>query len=462
MLSKVWIPVKKCFQRNVCTVTSSHFLKNFPPTQYSMLSNGLTIATEERSSSNVCIGVYIGSGSRVEDESHNGFTHFFEHIAFKGSMKRSRENLETEISKTGARFKYFTTREFTVYYAECLVRDFKCVADILCESVFNNAFIGAEIEQQKHVVYQEMLQHDVSTKNTLYDYLHSTAFQGTPLAQTVMGPSKNLYSLQNNYLCEFITKMFTAQRTVLVAVGGIPHEAVVSLGQEHLCNVDPCCSDVINLGPKRYTGSEIIYRNDSMPVAHVAIAVEGPSFTDENKIVMDLVTSYFGGWDESQPRGINHGTRLAHQASVGGLCESYKAFNIHYKDTGLCGVEFISPKLETDDMILTIQEEWMRLCHMVTDNELLRAKNELKSKILTKVQTTTGAFHDIGLNVFQAGYRPSIYEQMVAIDNISAARVKNVCEEYFYDKCPVISGIGATEGIMQYSRTRSWMYWLKV
>ncbi|CAH2218048.1 jg26522, partial [Pararge aegeria aegeria] len=318
---------------------------------------------------------------------------FFEHIAFKSSMKRAKAALEGDISKTGAQFKCFTTREFTVYYVECLARDLTCTADILFDCVFNNAFASDEIEKQKQVVYQEMLDHDDSSVNVLYDYLHSTAFQGTRLAQPVMGSSKNLFSVTNSYLCNFVTKMYIPQRTVLVAVGGITHESVVSLGEMYLSHAPNAVP--IDLGPKRYTGSEIVYRNDSMPVAHVAIAVEGPSVSDENKLVMDLVTSLIGGWDLSQPSGANHGTRIAHFVSAGGLCESYKAFNLHYQDTGLCGIEFMSPRLETDDMVLTIQEEWMRLCYMITDGELVKAKNELKSKILTKVQTTTGAFNDI-------------------------------------------------------------------
>nr|XP_034839466.1 cytochrome b-c1 complex subunit 1, mitochondrial-like [Maniola hyperantus] len=462
MLNKIWIPFRNCCRHHTsCTVSNSYFIRNFPETRCSVLCNGLTIATEERQTPNVCMGFYISSGSRYENEKTNGFTHFFEHIAFKGTRKRNKAALESDISNTGAKFKCFTNREMTVYYVESLARDLLYAADILFDCVFNSAFASDEVKHQKNVVYQEMLEYDVSPVNVLYDYLHLTAYQGTPLAQTVMGPSKNLFSLNSDNLNNFVSKMFIPQQTVLIAVGGIQHESIVSLGEKylgHVLNQGP-----IDLGPKRYTGSEIVYRNDSLPLAHVAIAVEGPSYADDDRLIMDLVTSFLGGWDASQPSGINHGTRIAHFGSAGGLCEAYKAFNFHYRDTGLCGVEFISPRLETDDMLLTIQDEWMRLCHMISDGELVKAKNELKSKILNKVQTTTGAFHDIGQYIiFRAGYRPTIYEQMKAIDNITADTFKGICYKYFYDKCPVIAGIGSTEGLLQYSRTRSWMYWLRV
>lgn len=463
MLKTIWNQfVRNSFHRynTICTVSDSRFLRDFPATHCTMLNSGLMVATEERSNPNVTLGFYIGSGSRYERDGSNGFTHFFEHIAFKGTLRRTKASLESDISNIGANFKCFTTREFTVYYVECLTRDLLCAADILFDCVFNNAFVNDETEFQKNVVFQEMLEHDVSTVKVLYDYLHSTAYQETPLAHTVMGPSRNLCGLNSSKLCDFVKRMFIPQRTVLVAVGGITHDSIVSLGEQYLGSAPT--AQAFDLGPTRYTGSEIVYRNDSIPLAHVTIAVEGPSFTDEHKLVIDLVTSLLGGWDASQPSGFNHGTRIARFAAAGGLCESYKAFNIHYQDTGLCGIEFISPRLETDDMVLVIQEEWMKLCHMITEGELVKAKNEMKANILNKVQSTTGAFHDIGRNVFYAAHRPSICEQMRAIDNITAETIKSVCYKYIYDQCPAIAAIGSTEALLQYSRIRDWMYWLRV
>nr|XP_026500586.1 cytochrome b-c1 complex subunit 1, mitochondrial-like [Vanessa tameamea] len=461
ILKNIRIPCITCDRKNY---TYLRFLNELPRTKCSVLSNGLTVATEERQCNNVCMGIYIDAGSRYENETLNGITHFFEHIAFKGSKKRPKTVLESEISKTGAKFKCFTTRETSAYYVECLSSEINLVADILFDCIFNNALTDSEIEFQKHIVYKEMLEYDRSSVKVLYDYLHSTAFQGTPLGQTVMGPSYNLYNIKSKPISDYINKLFIAKRIVLVAVGGVKHTLMLNLGEQFSKTESESakCQKPITMGPNRYTGSQVVYRDDSMNIAHVAIALEGPSFGDDDKIVMELASSVLGGWDKSQPGGTNHGMNIAHIASSGNLCESYKTFGYYYQDVGLWGVEFISSREEVDNMLLTVQEEWMRLCYMITDSELIRAKNEMKSELIRQLKTAIGACHDIGFSILRTGRRIDLQERINIIDKITANGLQNVCNVYIYDRCPVVVGIGSTENLLSYSRIRSYMYWVRV
>ncbi|XP_050361221.1 cytochrome b-c1 complex subunit 1, mitochondrial-like [Nymphalis io] len=465
ILKRIRNPCIKCVRNNTQAVTYSRFLNNLPKLKYSVLSNGVTVATEERHCDNVCMGLYIDAGSRHESETQNGITHFFEHIAFKGTKKRPKTVLESEISKTGAKFKCFTTRDTTAYYVECLSSEINLVADILFDCIFNNAFMDSEIEIQKNVVYNEMIEYDRSSVKVLYDYLHSTAFQGTPLGQTVMGPSYNLYNIKPSPISDYINKQFIAESIVLVAVGGVKHSLMISLGEQYFpktMSESMKCPKPLTMGSSRYTGSQVVYRDDSMNIAHVAIAVEGPSFNDDNKIIMELASSVLGGWDKSQPSGTNHGMNIAHVASAGNLCESYKTFGYYYQDVGLWGVEYISSREEVDNMLLTVQKEWMQLCYLITDSELIRAKNEMKSKIIRQIHTAVGACHDIGYNILRTRQRKELCERINIINNITANDLKNVCNTYIYDRCPVVVGIGSTENLLPYSRIRSYMYWLRV
>ncbi|CAH2103248.1 unnamed protein product [Euphydryas editha] len=305
-----------------------------------------------------------------------------------------------------------------------------------------------------------MLAHDRFSVNILYDYLHSSAFQGTQLGQTVMGPSANLHNLKSPMISDYITKLFIPERTVFVAVGGIKHDLMVNLGQQYFTKTE--CPKCVSLGPLRYTGSQIVYRDDSMDVAHIAIAVEGPSFCDKDKIVMELAASVLGGWDKSQPSGTNHGVNLAHVASAGRFCESYKTFSYYYEDVGLWGVEYISSRDEVDNMLLSIQNEWMRLCYLITDDELIRAKNEMKTKIVMNLQSAVSTSHEIGFDILRNGHHSELHEIISTIDKITSNDLKNVCGAYIYDRCPVVVGIGSTENLLTYPRIRSYMYWLRV
>ncbi|KAJ0183953.1 hypothetical protein K1T71_000376 [Dendrolimus kikuchii] len=458
-LLSTWQPVITTIRNFPYPTPFIHFLKNLPPTQYTKLANGLTVATEERECFNACIGLYIDGGARYESDFENGLTHFFEHIAFKGTKSRKKTVLEEQMSMTGARFKCITTREIVCYYAECLCQDTPLVLDILTDCVFNNNYSAADIEQQKKTVYQEMIEHDKNTNEVLFDYLHSTAFQGTPLAQTVMGPSCNLYNFKESTIARYLKRVFEPSRTVLAAVGGITHDQIVTLAKTYLSKVES--TKCIECNVYRYTGSELRYRDDNLPLANVAVAVEAPSLCQQDKVVMDVAASIVGGWDRSQGGGLNNANPIA-QAASSGLCDAYKAFHINYNDTGLWGCQFMSPSLQLEDMLLIIQDQWMHMCNTITDVEVERAKRDLKTKLLSLTESSVGVCHEIGQWTLYSGSRPELHESICAIDRVYANQIKEVCTEYLYDKCPAVAAVGPTEGLSDYTRIRAGMYWLRI
>ncbi|KAM3956894.1 cytochrome b-c1 complex subunit 1, mitochondrial [Aphomia sociella] len=437
-----------------------NYLRNLPTTQITRLPNGLTIATEERESYNACLGLYFDAGSRYESLFENGLTHFFEHIAFKSTKCRPRTVLEDLMSSTGARFRCFTTREMVSYYAECLCQDIPLIVDILSDCIFNNSYSPADIEIQKKIVYNEMLEHDRDSHKLLDDYLHKTAFQGTALGQSVMGPSTNLYNFNECTICRYLTRYFDPTKTVFAAVGGLRHDQIVILASQYLCKFEPSkCTDISEY---RYTGSEVRFRDDSIPLANVAIALEGPSFCDPDNLVMEVAAEIVGGWDRSQPGGKDHSINVARAASSTNACDSYKAFNINYKDTGLWGVQFMAPSLKLEDMLYVIQSEWMRLCSMISDGEVVRARRQLKTKILSQTESCEGACHDIARWVLYNGDRPTMLDRLCSIDSVYSKDVKEICTKYLYDKCPAVAAVGPTEGLPDYTRIRAGMYWLRL
>ncbi|XP_052751420.1 cytochrome b-c1 complex subunit 1, mitochondrial-like [Galleria mellonella] len=446
-------------RNNPYPVLFQNYLRNLPSTLVTRLPNGLTVATEERDSYNACLGLYFDAGSRYENLFENGITHFFEHIAFKSTRCRSKTVLEDLMSNTAARFRCSTSREMVAYYAECLCQDIPVVVDILSDCIFNNRYAPADLEVQKKIVYCEMMEHDKDPHKLLDDYLHNTAFQGTQLAQTVMGLSSNLYSFNECTIRRYLTRQFDPTRTVFAAVGGLRHDQMVELANQYLCNFEP--TKCLNSSEYRYTGSEIRFRDDSLPVANVAIAVEGPSFCHPDKLVMDIAATIVGGWDRSQPGGVDHSMNVARAASITNSCDSYKALNINYKDTGLWGVKFMAPSSRLEDMLYIIQDEWMKLCTMVSDGEVERGRRQLKAKILSKTESCKGACHDIGRWILYNGERPTMLDRMCSIDSIYSKDVKEVCLKYLYDKCPAVAAVGPTEGLPDYTRIRAGMYWMR-
>jgi len=113
-------------------------------------------------------------------------------------------------------------------------------------------------------------------------------------------------------------------------------------------------------------------------------------------------------------------------------------------------------------MVFNIQTEWMRLCNNITDFEVDRAKNALKTNMLLQLDGTTAVCEDIGRQMLCYGRRIPPHELEARIDAVDAALVRDVCFNYIYDKCPVIAGVGPIEGLPDYNEARAQMYWLRI
>jgi mitochondrial-processing peptidase subunit beta len=144
------------------------------------LSNGLTVATESQSGAQTAtVGVWIDAGSRAETDKTNGTAHFLEHMAFKGTNKRSQHALELEVENMGAHLNAYTSREQTVYYAKSFSKDVGASVDIISDILQNSKLDNAAIERERDVILREQQEVDKQTEEVVFDHLHSVAFQGT-------------------------------------------------------------------------------------------------------------------------------------------------------------------------------------------------------------------------------------------------------------------------------------------
>lgn len=436
-------------------------LVNVPPTRLTVLDNGLRVASEDSGAATATVGLWIDAGSRYETSKNNGVAHFLEHMAFKGTTKRSQTDLELLVENMGAHLNAYTSREQTVFYAKCLANDVPAAVEILADIIQNSSLAETEIERERSVILREMQDVESNLQEVVFDHLHATAFQGTPLGQTILGPTKNIKKISKADLQQYIKTHYQPARIVLSGAGGVDHEKLVALANKHLGGLKNSALDVPEISPCRYTGSEIRVRDDSMPLAHVAIAVEGAGWTDADNIPLMVANTLIGAWDRSQGGGANNASYLARAASCESLCHSFQSFNTCYKDTGLWGIYFVSEPLQLDDMLYNIQKEWMKLCTAVTEGEVERAKNLLKTNMLLQLDGTTPVCEDIGRQMLCYNRRIPLHELDARIDAVSAQNIRDVCYKYIYDRCPVVAAVGPTEGLPDYTRIRGGMYWLR-
>ena len=153
----------------------------------------------------------------------------------------------------------------------------------------------------------------------VFDHLHATAYQGTPLGNTILGPTKNIKSISKSDLQSYIDCHYKTPRIVLAASGGVQHNDLVKLAEKELGKLSNSFDGKTSaLSPCRFTGSEVRVRDDSLPLAHIAIAVEGCGWTDQDNVPLMVANTLIGAWDRSQGGGVNNASNLARASAESG------------------------------------------------------------------------------------------------------------------------------------------------
>ena len=248
-------------------------LLNNPETKVTTLSNGLRVATENTGLQTATVGLYIDAGSRWESENTNGTAHFLEHMIFKGTQRRTQQQLELEIENMGAHLNAYTSREHTVYFTKSLSVDVPRCIDILADILNNPLLPEAAIERERDVILREMEEVEKNVEEVIFDYLHQTAFQGTPLSYSILGPTKNIRKITRSDLISYINTHYHPARIVLAGAGGVDHDELVKLGEKHFSQLGRTMDidSFPNLEPAYYIGSDVRVRDDAMPAAHVVL-----------------------------------------------------------------------------------------------------------------------------------------------------------------------------------------------
>ncbi|XP_072277308.1 cytochrome b-c1 complex subunit 1, mitochondrial [Pyxicephalus adspersus] len=439
-------------------VTYAQALSNIPETQISTLDNGLRVASEESGQPTCTVGVWIGAGSRYESPKNNGAGYFLEHLAFKGTKKRPQAALEQEVESIGAHLSTYTTREQTAIYIKALSKDLPKAVEILADVVQNNSLEDSQVEQARQVLLQELQEIENNLQEVTFDYLHATAYQGTPLSKSVLGPLENAKKLTRADLLEYVNRNFKAPRTVLAAAGGINHNELCELAQRHFSGLSTQYEkDAIPvLTPCRFTGSGLSARNDDLPLAHIAIAVEGPGLNSKDKVALALANTIISSYDVTYGGGKNLSSNVGRAAAEFKLCQSFQPFNIRYSDTGLLGMYFVTDKHRIEDMLHVAQAEWrVGRCH----------EYGLPVEINKPAWLTVDISRfKLTLAVFSLS-RPAqnlLTPCSFPWQAVNAKTLRDVCTKYIYEKCPAVAAVGPVEQLPDYNRIRNAMYWLRV
>eukprot|EP00741_Cyanophora_paradoxa_P002140 tig00000553_g2075.t1 len=486
----------------------------WPETKVTVLPNGLRVATERTPSINstVSVGVWVDAGSRFETEKNNGVAHFLEHMAFKtfltfstcfnhhawrtlraghslllssplssfsfashlgrapdlapqGTKRRTQYDLETEVENIGGHLNAYTSREQTCYYAKVHKGNTAQAVDILSDILQNSVFSAENVERERDVILREMEEIDAHTQEFIFDQLHAQAFQGSALGRTILGEQSNVEQITRDDCLAFIREHYTAPRMVLAAAGAVDHDELVQLATKHFMSL-PTDPAKVAPAPAPFVGSEVRVRNDEMPELSFALAYKTCGWTHSDAVPLMVMQAMVGSWDVAHWAGAHASSGLGKMVTQYGIANRFYGFNTTYSDTGLFGVYAeVNPEGDTpQDMVYAIQHELVRFCFRPEEDEVERAKANLKVQILTQLEHgSTEVAEDIGRQMIAYGRRIPIPEMFARIDAVNVDTIKEVASRYIYDRDHAAASFGPVnnQNLPDYNWVRRRSYWLR-
>lgn len=275
-------------------------VQNIPPTEVSATTKQIKVASQQLKRNTTTVGVFFETGARYEDPSKNGAGNLVQRLLYKGSTKRSQADLESEVRKMGATLRAFTSRDQTGFYATCLNDDVPKIIELLADVVQNPRFDEADLQKEKAKVIYSMGEIEANMREVVLDNLYSCAFQETPLEQNVIGKLDVVERITSDDLHFYVKKHFNASNVVIASSGGINNTQLAELTEKHFDKLDNTFDgSPVEYVPCRFTGSEIRWRDDSVPYGYFAIAVKAPGYESAESAKLHIAQNILGSYDRT-------------------------------------------------------------------------------------------------------------------------------------------------------------------
>ncbi|MBF5096344.1 insulinase family protein [Azospirillum sp. INR13] len=367
------------------------------------LPNGLRVATDTMPDvQSVSLGCWVGVGTRNEAASVNGVAHLVEHMLFKGTRRRSAFRISEEIENVGGQLNAYTTREQTAYYAKVLHEDAPLALDILSDMIQHSTLDAEELVRERTVVLQEIGQSADTPDDIIFDHFQSTAYPGQAIGRPVLGSAEIVGALPREALVDYIAGHYGAPGMVLSAAGRIEHDRMVDLAFKAFGDLPGGAPPKPE--PASYTGGD--FREDrDLEQMHLVLGFDGVGVHDPDFYAHSVLSTLLGGGMSS---------RLFQEVrEKRGLVYSIYTFTGGYHDGGLFGVYAGTGEDEVAELIPVVCDEIAKVGADVTEDEVARARAQLKAGTLMALESSMSRCEQLGQQIL-------IYDRPVPVDEIVA------------------------------------------
>jgi len=403
------------------------------------LPNGLLVVTETMSHvRSVSVGVWMRSGSRSESPRQNGLAHFLEHMVFKGTQRRSAEEIARSMDSVGGMLDAFTAKELTCFNAKVLDEHLPIAFDVISDLLLRPLFAAADVEKEKQVVLEEIKMEQDNPENVLHELFTQGFWPNHPLGRPIIGTPETVRSFDPDALFDFYRDSFAPDRMVLTAAGNVSHERVLELVKRDFSSLSPLGRAPRALPPRTDAPIRLEKKRDLEQV-HLCMGVPSYPLAHERRFAVAVLNNLLGGGMSSRLfQNIREKRGLA-----------YAVFSelSPYSDAGMLTI-YAGTALEAAGQVvdLVIQEFRSLKENLVPEEELRRAKDHLKGSLMLSLESTTSRMSNLARQelFFERFY--SLDEILASIEAVTREELRSVAREFFHADRIAVAVLGPIDG----------------
>jgi predicted Zn-dependent peptidase len=401
------------------------------------LQSGIQVVTDTMPHlESASLGVYVHSGSRDERNDEHGVSHFLEHMAFKGTRRRSARQIAEEIEAVGGDLNAATSVESTAYFARILKADVPLALDVLSDILTDPAFDPEELTREQNVIVQEIGAVEDTPDDIVFDHLQSIAFPDQAVGRSILGTPTTVRSLTGRKLRAYLGRTYRAPDMVIAAAGAIDHQTVLGEAERRFAKLNGAAASPPM--PARFRGGSRIEARDLEQV-HVAMALEGLPQRNSDLYSLHVFTHIVGGGMSS---------RLFQEVrEVRGLCYSIYAFHSPYADTGMFGLYAGTDQVDAPELMRVVIDEIQSAAETLTEKEVARAKAQMKAGILIALESSSARAEQLARQL-TTHRRPIPVEEIVAkVDAVTVESARAAGRALIRRSRPALAVLGRGRGL---------------
>ncbi len=355
------------------------------------------------------LGVWVNSGSRDERSNEHGISHFLEHMAFKGTRRRSARQIAEEIEAVGGDLNAATSAESTAYFARVLRADVPLALDVLADILSEPAFDREELVREQNVILQEIGAVADAPDDLVFEHLQEIAFPAQPLGRSILGTAETVRTFDGGRLRDYLARHYRGPDIVIGAAGAIEHAALVAEVEKNFAGFDGPAS--ATPAPAKFGGGRRVEKRELEQV-HIALALPGVSQTDPALYSLQMFTNVLGGGMSS---------RLFQEArEKRGLCYSIYSFHYPYSDVGMFGLYAGTDAADSTELMRLVVDEIASAAETISEAEISRAKAQMKVGLLMALESSGDRIGQLARQMIAWGRPVPLVELIEKIESVTA------------------------------------------